>query len=51
MWIFDVGQETLIVCRDPEGSSYRYESLVDKSGSASPLALPDVRIALSKIYL
>lgn len=48
-WILNLQADTLEIFREPEGSDYRVRSIIPADGVASPLAFPDVAIALREI--
>jgi Uma2 family endonuclease len=49
-WVVDCGAETVEVHRAPTVSGYRDLTVVAGAGSVSPLAFPDVSLALSEIF-
>ena len=48
-WILNLEDDQLEIHRQPEGSAYRELLTIPADGTASPLAFPDVSIALSDI--
>jgi len=48
-WILNLVDDVLEIYRQPEGSAYRELITIPATGTASPLAFPDVAIALEEI--
>ncbi len=48
-WLLNLVDDVLEIYRQPEGNAYLEQIVVPADGSASPLAFPDVVIALSEI--
>ena len=48
-WILNLQDDLLEIYRQPEGPAYREQITIPATGTASPLAFPDVTIALSEI--
>jgi Uma2 family endonuclease len=48
-WLLNLIDDRLEIYRQPEGSAYRETLLIPADGTASPLAFPDVTIALPDI--
>ena len=48
-WLLNLEDDCLEIYRDPQGDAYRERIVVSATGSASPLAFPDVTIALAEI--
>ena len=48
-WILNLQDDRLEIYRQPEGPAYREQITIPADGTASPLAFPDVTIALAEI--
>jgi len=48
-WIVNLEADTIEIYRQPEGVTYREQLVVPLEGTASPLAFPDVSIAVADI--
>ena len=48
-WILNLQDDRLEIYRQPEGPAYREQIIIPADGTASPLAFPDVTIALAEI--
>ena len=48
-WILNLQDDRLEIYRQPEGPAYREQITIPADGTASPLAVPDVTIALAEI--
>ena len=48
-WLLNLADDVLEIYRQPEGSAYREQLTIPADGTASPLAFPDVTIALADI--
>ncbi len=48
-WLLNLEDDILEIYRQPEGAAYREKIIITADGVASPLAFPDVVIALSEI--
>ena len=48
-WLLNLQDDTLEIYRQPEGPAYREQITIPADGTASPLAFPDVTIALPEI--
>ena len=48
-WLLNLEDDVLEIYRQPEGSAYRERIIVSADGSASPLAFPDVVIAMAEV--
>ncbi len=48
-WILNLQDDLLEIYRQPEGPAYREQVTIRAQGTASPLAFPDVTIALAEI--
>jgi Uma2 family endonuclease len=49
-WVVDLKKSQLYVFRNPSGEDYRFESILTE-GILTPLAFPDVEIAVNKLLL
>jgi len=49
-WVVDCTAESVEIHRAPDASGYRDVSRFTGTASVSPLAFPDVRIALAEIF-
>ncbi|MBI3979408.1 MAG: Uma2 family endonuclease [Chloroflexi bacterium] len=49
VWLADLDQQTVTVYRDPSPSGYRTEWVVHRGGVLSPLAFPNVSLAVADI--
>lgn len=50
-WLLNLQDDLLEIYRQPEGTAYREQLIVPANGSASPLAFPDVTIAMPEILV
>jgi Uma2 family endonuclease len=50
VWIVDVQGERVIVHREPRGGSYASRREVGRDGEVSPMAFPDVQVAIAEIF-
>lgn len=48
-WIVNLEADTLEIYRQPDGPTYREELVIPLTGTAAPLAFPDLRIAVADI--
>ena len=48
-WLLNLVDDVLEIYRQPEGNAYREQLTIPADGTASPLAFPDVTIALADI--
>ena len=48
-WILNLQDDRLEIHRQPEGPAYREQIIIPADGTASPLAFPDVTVALAEI--
>jgi len=49
-WVVDCEAETIQTHRDPTGDGYRAASMIDRDAEVSPVAFPDVRLALRDVF-
>lgn len=50
LWLIDVENRRLLVCRDPGPDGYRDETTLDVPGEMRPVASPDIVIDLSALF-
>ena len=48
-WLLNLEDDVLEIYRQPDGPAYREQIIVPSTGAASPLAFPDITIALADI--
>jgi Uma2 family endonuclease len=49
-WIVDTEAECVEVHREPIGAAYRVVGRVDRTGSVSPVAFADARLAVAELF-
>jgi len=43
-WLFDVRRHRVLVCREPHDGRYTSQEVVERNGSLTPLAFPDLTL-------
>jgi Uma2 family endonuclease len=48
-WLFDVRRHRVLVCREPHDGRYTSQEVVERNGSLTPLAFPDLTLEVADI--
>lgn len=49
VWVENLQENRLLICREPDGSSYNKQFVLDRGASIAPLAFPDIPFTVEEL--